>query len=338
MTTKVQDLERPSLQRETWPSRIFAGTEPFVELALEAFRYQAHFNPVYAAYLQALAIDVESIHSIEKIPFLPIRFFKTTIVKTGKFEPIAIFESSTTTGTIPSLHAVKDLSLYRQSFTQCFEQFFGSYKDWCLLALLPSYLERKNSSLVLMMEELIQQSGHPLSGFYLKEHDRLQQTLQQLEAQQQPTLLLGATFGLLDFAEAHPLPLQHTTIIETGGMKGRRRELTRLEVHQQLQSAFQLTQVGAEYGMTELLSQAWSKKDGIFSCPSWMKVLVREEEDPLTVLSQGMGALNIIDLANIDSCCFIGTDDAGRVSANGQFEIVGRLDGSDIRGCSLLTA
>jgi hypothetical protein len=338
LTTKVQDLERPTLRRETWPARIFAGTEPFIDLALEAFRYQAQYNPVYGAYLRALAIEVESVQTLAQIPFLPIRFFKTAPVTTGNFTPAVIFESSTTTGTTPSRHAVKELQLYRQSFNQCFEQFFGHCKNWCILALLPSYLERKNSSLVLMMEELMQQSGHALNGFYLTEHDRLQQTLRQLEQQQQPTLLVGVTFALLDFAKTHSFPLQYTTLIETGGMKGRKKELTRLEVHHQLQSAFQLQKMGAEYGMTELLSQAWSLRDGIFSCPPWMKVVVREEEDPLAVHTQGIGALNIIDLANIDSCCFIGTDDAGRVMQNGQFEILGRLDGSDIRGCSLLTA
>lgn len=331
-------MERPSLLVNNWASRIFSGAESFEALVLSAFQYQAACNPIYSAYIQALGVNPSSVHTLTNIPFLPIRFFKTHTVKTGDFEPALIFESSTTTGTTPSHHFVKNSSIYQESYTRGFHQCWGDPSNYCILGLLPSYLERQHSSLVYMMEDLIKKSGHPQSGFYLNDFDFLQQTLQQVEAQKQPTLLLGVTFALLDFAALHPMSLQHTTIIETGGMKGRGIELTRAAVHAQLQKAFALTSIGSEYGMTELLSQGWSKQEGQFTCPAWMKVLIREEEDPLQVKLTGAGVINIIDLANIDSCCFIGTDDAGKVFANGKFELLGRLDSSDVRGCSLLTA
>lgn len=331
-------MDRPSSIASSWPQRLFESNASFEELAITAFKYQAVANPVYAAYIKALGVDPDAIHSIEKIPFLPIRFFKTHAVKSDSFEPAIIFESSTTTGQTPSRHFVKNPSLYQASYSRGFRQFFGDPSQWCVLGLLPTYLERQHSSLVYMMDDLIKKTGHPKSGFYLHDLDALQETLQALEKNKQPTLLLGVTFALLDFAAAHPMPLHYTTIIETGGMKGRGIELTREEVHAQLKKAFGLESIGAEYGMTELLSQAWSMKEGRFTCPPWMKVLIREEEDPLHVRLTGTGALNIIDLANIDSCCFIGTDDAGQVDAEGHFEMLGRLDGSDIRGCSLLTA
>jgi phenylacetate-coenzyme A ligase PaaK-like adenylate-forming protein len=331
-------LDRPSSIASSWPQRLFESNASFEELAITAFQYQAVANPVYTAYIKALGINPDTIHSIEKIPFLPIRFFKTHTVQSDSFEPAIVFESSTTTGQTPSHHFVKNISLYQASYNRGFRQFFGDPSQWCILGLLPSYLERQHSSLVYMMDDLIKKTGHPKSGFYLHDLDALHETLQALEKNKQPTLLLGVTFALLDFAAAHPMPLHYTTIIETGGMKGRGIELTREEVHAQLKKAFRLDSIGAEYGMTELLSQAWSMKEGRFTCPPWMKVLIREEEDPLQVKLTGTGALNIIDLANIDSCCFIGTDDAGRVYADGHFEMLGRLDGSDIRGCSLLTA
>lgn len=332
-------MERPEFIREQWEGKIFAEQAiPFEALALEAFQYQALQNPVYREFIQVLGISPSLITSIEKIPFLPISFFKTSEVKTGSFTPELLFESSGTTGMITSKHYLRAAAIYRESFMKGFERFFGPIENWCLLGLLPSYLERKNSSLIYMTEALIQASGHPKSGFYLQETTRLRKVLCELEEQRKPTLLIGVTFALLDFASTFPIPLQHTKIIETGGMKGRGPELVRAAVHDKLQNAFGVPVVGAEYGMTELLSQAWSRGRGIFETPPWMKVLIREEEDPLSVRRTGSGALNIIDLANIDSCCFIATEDSGKVFENNQFEMLGRMDGSDLRGCSLLTA
>lgn len=242
-----------------------------------------------------------------------------------------------------SRHLVKDAGIYRQSFLTCFEQFYGAAGNWCILGLLPSYLERHHSSLVYMVNELIRQSGHPQSGFYLHDMAALAAMLRQLEDKGQQALLIGVTFALLDFAAAHPMELRHTVIMETGGMKGRRKEITRPEVHTLLQQAFGTKHIHAEYGMTELLSQAYSAGRGIFRCPPWMKVLLRDEEDPFHILQPNpgsrqalRGAINIIDLANCYSCCFIATDDAGLAYADGSFEVLGRLDHSDIRGCSLL--
>ncbi|MFZ1532619.1 MAG: acyl transferase [Chitinophagaceae bacterium] len=322
---------------EQWNHKVFrvnGGT--FESLALEAFRFQSENNPVYRDYLRALGLNHASIQTIENIPYLPVRFFKSHSIKTTLFEPAAIFESSGTTVSINSKHQVKDLSLYEKSFIRGFELFYGPVSEWCVIGLLPSYLERKNSSLVYMVEKLIQLSGHSQSGFYLHEFDRLYATLAELEKKQQKTLLIGVTFALLDFAEKYSLPLQHTVIMETGGMKGRREEMIRPQVHELLKTAFQLPAIHAEYGMTELLSQAYSKGDGIFSSPPWMKILVRDEEDPFVVKSRGSGTINVIDLANIYSCSFIATDDVGKVHTDGSFEVLGRVDGSDLRGCSLM--
>jgi hypothetical protein len=267
---------------------------------------------------------------------LPISFFKTHTVTAGPFTPETVFESSGTTQTLTSRHLVKEVSLYRRSFLKAFTLFYGNVKDYCVLGLLPSYLERQHSSLVMMVDELIKLSGHPASGFYLDEHAKLSQTLQQLESKQQKTLLIGVTFGLLDFAAAFPQKLNHTIVMETGGMKGRRKELTRAEVHQQLKEALGVQKIHSEYGMTELLSQAYSNGDGRFLCPPWMKVLVRDEEDPLSIQETGRGILQVIDLANRYSCSFIATEDIGMVYQDGSFEVWGRMDNSDIRGCSLL--
>lgn len=323
------------------PEKIFtANNENFTSLALEVFNFQYNNNLTYKQYCNALRIDPTKINTIEKIPFLPISFFKTHTITTTDFDPAIIFESSGTTQTINSRHLIKDIDLYEKSFTNAFNLFYGKPEDWCILALLPSYLERNNSSLVIMADSLIKQSKHASSGFYLNELDQLQHTLIELEKQQQKTLLLGVTFALLDFAEQYSMPLKHTTIMETGGMKGRREELTRQEVHEILCNSFQLPTIHSEYGMTELLSQAYSKGNGIFNCPPWMKILIRDEDDPFTIHSSTSnftsGAINIIDLANIYSCSFIATDDAGKLHANNSFEVLGRLDNSDIRGCSLL--
>lgn len=271
-----------------------------------------------------------------EIPALPISFFKTHTVVTGTFQPEAVFESSGTTGMVTSRHMVKDASLYRKSFRDAFSLFYGDVSQWCVLGLLPSYLERQHSSLVYMVDDLIRNSGHEKSGFYLNEFAVLSRTLQQLEAAGQRTLLIGVTFGLLDFAEAYPQQLQHTVVMETGGMKGRKKEMTRAEVHALLKSGLGVQTVHSEYGMTELLSQAYSKGEGRLVCPPWMRVLVRDEEDPLQVRTTGRGLLQIIDLANIHSCSFIATEDVGIVHADGSFEVWGRLDNSDMRGCSLL--
>ncbi len=313
----------------------------FKQMALDVFHFQYQQNEVYRHYCHALRVNADAVGTIEKIPFLPVSFFKSHLITTTEFEAAAVFESSGTTQTINSKHLVKDIGLYEQSFNAAFNLFYGSPADWCIIALLPSYLERNNSSLVMMADKLIQQSSHPQSGFYLNELDKLKNTLSTLEKQQQKTLLIGVTFALLDFAEQYPMLLQYTTIMETGGMKGRREELTRQEVHDILCTNFKVDKIHSEYGMTELLSQAYSKGDGIFKCPPWMKILVREEDDPLSVQQANItstisGATNIIDLANFYSCSFIATDDAAKLHPNESFEILGRLDNSDIRGCSLL--
>ena len=317
--------------------------DDFQQKASAIFQFQYEQNAVYRNWCDLLnperTPDSGAAYRTGRLStpvFLPISFFKTHQIITTLFEPQQIFESSGTTQTLNSKHLVKDIDLYQQSFKKAFELFYGDIQEWCVIGLLPSYLERNNSSLVMMVDELIKLSGHADSGFYLYDHDRLKETLQGLESQQQKTLLIGVTFALLDFAESHPLNLEYTTIMETGGMKGRRKELTRFEVHEYLQERLGVKHIHSEYGMTELLSQAYSKGEGIFVCPPWMKVLVRDEEDPLRVSNSGRGVLNVIDLANIYSCSFIATDDVGRVYEDGSFEVYGRLDNSDIRGCSLL--
>ncbi|MDE3145610.1 MAG: acyl transferase [Bacteroidota bacterium] len=308
--------------------------EKFLQQATEIFQFQYQHNAVYKNWCDLTSTVNRQL--LTDFPFLPISFFKSHQITTTLFQPQQIFESSGTTQTINSRHLVKDINLYKQSFSKAFELFYGDIKDWCVIGLLPSYLERNNSSLVMMVDELIKMSGHADSDFYLYDFDKLQSTLQRLEMQQQKTLLIGVTFALLDFADTHPMQLNHTTIMETGGMKGRRKELTRFEIHDHLKQKFAVKNIHSEYGMTELLSQAYSKGDGIFVCPPWMKVLVRDEEDPLRVSVSGRGVLNVIDLANIYSCIFIATDDVGMVYEDGSFEVFGRLDNSDIRGCSLL--
>ena len=322
---------------EQWNHKIFeVKKSDFEEIALEVFIFQAQNSPVYKDYLQALNIKPSDVSTLEQIPFLPVRFFKSHPIQTTSFEPAAIFESSGTTGSINSRHWVKDLSLYEESFTRGFELSYGSVNEWCIIGLLPSYLERKGSSLVYMVDKLIQLSRHLQSGFYLNEYEQLSAVLTKLEKGKQKTLLIGVTFALLDFAAKYPQLLQHTIIMETGGMKGRREEMIRPQVHELLKTAFQLPAIHSEYGMTELLSQAYSKGEGLFTCPPWMKLLVRDEEDPFVVKKAGAGTINIIDLANIYSCSFIATDDVGKIHSNSSFEVLGRIDGSDLRGCSLM--
>jgi hypothetical protein len=309
----------------------------FEQLALELFQLQASENQLYRSFIRALKIDPEKINNVASIPFLPVSFFKNHDVVTGKFAPDVIFESSGTTQTGNSRHIVKSAALYRNSFIKAFELFYGSPETWCIIGLLPSYLERKNSSLVMMVNDLVELSHHPRSGFYLYEHHKLADVLRTNEAMGQKTLLIGVTFALLDFAEYFRFPLKHTTVMETGGMKGRRKEITRHEVHDLLKVAWKLGSIHAEYGMTELLSQAYSSGDGLFKCPPWMKIILRDEDDPLTVrLTNTSGLINVIDLANIHSCAFIATDDIGKLRTDGSFEVIGRMDSSDVRGCSLM--
>ncbi|WP_430898609.1 acyl transferase [Paraflavitalea sp. sgz302555] len=309
-------------------------------MALEVFEFQYQNNLLYRTYVDTLYTHKPSLKLAKDIPFLPIQFFKSHSIVSGSFEPELCFESSGTTGANTSRHFVKKAALYETSFFTCFEQFYGSVENWCVIGLLPSYLERKASSLVYMVEAMIKKSKHPKSGFYLYEHEKLAQVLSDLEAKGQPVLLFGVTFGLLDFAEKYQLPLKHTVIMETGGMKGRRTEMTRTQVHEELVAAFQTNAIHSEYGMTELLSQGYSKGDGVFHAAPWMRIAVREEEDPLSVKmnEKASGVINVIDLANLYSCSFIATDDAGRIHPDGSFEVLGRIDHSDVRGCSLMIA
>ncbi len=316
---------------------VFDTPFDFESVALESFRFQAVNNPVYHNYLKLLNINPLKIDSISKIPFLPISFFKTKKVVTGKIDSSAIvFSSSRTTGTEPSLHYVSDISLYEKAFTQTFNHFYTSTDQWCILALLPSYLEREGSSLVYMCQHLVDKTGKKNSGFYLNDFKKLADTITVNEQRGVKTLLIGVSFALLDFAHAYPMPLKNTVIMETGGMKGRRKEMIRQELHAILKEAFLLNVIHSEYGMTELLSQAYSSGNGIFHCPPWMKVFVRDSNDPLSESVPGQGGINIIDLANINSCCFISTQDIGRVYDDGTFEILGRFENAEVRGCNLL--
>jgi len=308
----------------------------FEQQALKIFRFQYDENRMYRQWIKALDVDVNKVSQLSQIPFLPVSFFKTHEVVTGNFTAEIIFESSGTTATVNSRHAVKELAMYTQSFTEGFERFYGNPAQWCIIGLLPSYLERKGSSLVVMVEELIKLSSHEESGFYLYEFEKLANVLKELEARKQKTLLIGVTFALLDFAEQFPMQLRNTIIMETGGMKGRRKEMIREEVHSFLQKQFKIPFIHSEYGMTELLSQGYSHGEGIFNTVPWMKVLARDEDDPLLITEKGRGLMNVIDLANVYSCSFIATDDVGRIFDDGSFEVLGRRDNSDIRGCSLM--
>ena len=323
--------------------RIFALGEAgeFESLALDVFRFQYDNNDVYRAFCQALNRSPEQVQSLVDIPFLPVEMFKHhRIVSFSGLEEM-VFTSSGTTGQEVSRHYVKELSVYRQSFMAGFRFFYGDPARYCILALLPSYLEREGSSLVYMASELIARSGHPDSGFYLDDMDRLAGAIKRLCQDAGPgrtkILLLGVSFALLDLAENHPTKMNGCIVMETGGMKGRRRELTREELHGSLCQAFGLTEVHSEYGMTELLSQAYSRERGLFACPPWMQVLIRDSNDPLRI-TDGLraGGINIIDLANVYSCSFLATQDLGKLMPNGHFEVLGRFDNSDVRGCNLM--
>jgi hypothetical protein len=316
--------------------------EDFSALAMAIFRRQAIQNPLYAAYLGHLKVDEAKVKTTQEIPFLPISFFKSHVLKSGEFAETYIFESSGTTGSVNSRHYIKDVSSYLANAENNFREAYGDPSAYCFLALLPSYLERGNSSLVAMADHLIKLSQHPLGGFFLYDFKKLQSMLSQLESQGQAVVLLGVTYALVDFAEAYPMNLQHTIVMETGGMKGRKKELTRAELHAFLKSNLGVETIHAEYGMTELQSQAYSKGEGIFKPSSTMKVLLRSPDDPFDVWAADenpgkTGAINIIDLANEDSIAFIATDDLGRFTSDGGFEVLGRIDNADIRGCSLLS-
>lgn len=309
----------------------------FTKKALDLFKFQFEENPVYRSFCDLLYKHPSDVQKLEDIPFLPIEFFKTHKVLSTKKEIQQTFTSSGTSGSVLSQHHVADLNLYKTSFQRGFSHVYGHIEDYTILALLPSYLEREGSSLVYMVEDMIKQSKHSKSGFYLDDLDALKQTLLELEASGQKTVLIGVSYALLDLVEFYQFDLRHTIIMETGGMKGRRKELIKPELHAILKKGFGVDKIHSEYGMTELLSQAYSKGDGLFSTPPWMKVLIRDPEDALTVLPKGKsGGINIIDLANIDSCAFIATQDLGKIHANGTFEVLGRFDQSDIRGCNLM--
>ncbi|MBO0321337.1 acyl transferase [Muricauda sp. CAU 1633] len=319
--------------------RIFSISNPkeFEEVTLQIFQFQYKNNPVYKAYCDHLKKSPSNVANTTDIPFLPIEFFKTQQITSTHKKAETIFESSGTTQTSVSKHFVPDLKLYEQSFLQGFTTFYGPVEDYCILALLPSYLEREGSSLVYMVNELVSRSNHPDSGFHLHNLAELHQKLITLEKKQIKTLLIGVSFALLDLAEQSPTPLKNTIVMETGGMKGRRKELIREELHHILKKAFGVPKIHSEYGMTELLSQAYSQGDGIFRTPPWMKIITRDTEDPLSLQTHGKtGGINIIDLANVYSCAFIATQDLGKTYSNGFFEVLGRFDSSDIRGCNLM--
>jgi len=320
-------------------SNIFeiSTSQEFESIALDVFRFQIEKNPVYSIFCEHLGRTKNNITSFKEIPFLPIAFFKSKkVVSSNKIEQ-AIFSSSGTTGQITSKHYVTDIALYEKSYLKGFESFYGDVSDYCVLALLPSYLERSGSSLIYMVDDLIKKSNHGDSGFYLDENDVLIEKLIRLDSQGKKVLLIGVSFALLDLVEKHQLNLKNTIVMETGGMKGRRKELIREELHDILKNGFGTKSIHSEYGMTELLSQAYSQGNGIFKNPPWMKILIRDTEDPLTLQEIGKtGGVNVIDLANINSCSFIATQDLGKNYNDGSFEILGRFDDSDIRGCNLM--
>lgn len=309
----------------------------FEEKSLQVFEFQYFNNPVYKHFCDLLGRSPAQVDKLEKIPFLPIEFFKSHRITSSEASEEIIFTSSGTTGQVKSKHFVTDLAIYEESFRRAFTNFYGSVENYAVLALLPSYLERKGSSLIYMVDDLIKKSKNPASGFYLHNLEALDQKLNELEQKQQKVLLIGVSFALLDLAEKFSLNLKHTVVMETGGMKGRRKEMIRAELHEILKQGLGVENIHSEYGMTELLSQAYAVKNGIFECPPWMKLLIRDPEDALTLLPDGKsGGINVIDLANLNSCSFIATQDLGKNLGAGKTEILGRFDNSDIRGCNLM--
>ncbi len=318
---------------------IFSNQIDFEKKALETFYFQSVHNEIYREFIGYLGIQPKDVKSIEQIPFLPISFFKTHKVTSFKGKEEELFLSSATTGSIQSKHYVKEVELYQKSFRKGFEYFYGNIEDYVILALLPAYLERQGSSLVYMVNDLISESNQKESGFYLHDLENLAQTLQTLDNSGKKVLLIGVSFALLDLVERFSFQLKNTIIMETGGMKGRRKELIREELHTILCKGFGVSEIHSEYGMTELLSQAYSKGNGIFSTPPWMKVIIRDTEDALTTVPIGRsGGINVIDLANQYSCSFIATQDLGKCNTDESFEVLGRFDNSDIRGCNLMVS
>jgi phenylacetate-coenzyme A ligase PaaK-like adenylate-forming protein len=321
------------------PEQIFSiqSDEDFQKVAMQIFKHQIINCEVYRQYVKNLNISLAGIEHYTQIPFLPISFFKSHKVISSQSKAEFIFSSSGTTGQITSKHLVTDVKLYEKSFNQAFQQFYGNPEDICLLALLPSYLERQGSSLIYMVDDLLKQSKHPKSGYFLHNHNQLFNTLNDLKQAKQKTILIGVTYALLDFVEQFKIDFPELIVMETGGMKGKRKEMVREELHQTLCSGFGVKHIHSEYGMTELLSQAYSYGDGIFKSPAWMKILLRDTSDPLTLLDKKhTGGINVIDLANINSCSFIATQDLGKIHGDNTFEVIGRFDNADIRGCNLL--
>lgn len=314
-----------------------ASKKEFEKIALKVFRHQYDNNTVYHNFCNLLGKSKQNVKSIKDIPFLPIQFFKNNRVVSNQ-EPIKItFTSSGTTGSSTSSHYLTDLNYYEQSFRQAFSQFYGNIEDYTILALLPSYLEREGSSLIYMVDDLIESSNNPNSGFYLHNYNELITKLTALDKEAENVLLIGVTYALLDLIEIQPFQLNNTIIMETGGMKGKRREMIREELHKILYSGFGVSKIHSEYGMTELLSQAYSLGDGVFECPPWMDIFIRDTEDALSYVDYNKtGGINVIDLANINSCSFIATQDLGKKYTNQTFEVLGRFDNSDIRGCNLM--
>ena len=323
-----------------------SSLKQFEKIALKTFRFQYENNLVYREFCDFLKTDVQRVKSLEQIPFLPIQFFKSHKIVSNENPIQETFTSSGTTGMATSKHFVTDVSLYEESYRKGFSQFYGNIEDYVVLALLPSYLEREGSSLIYMVEDLIQKTNNPESGFYLHNHEELIEKLTTLDSSGQNVILIGVTYALLDlieYSKSISFPLWglggSTIIMETGGMKGKRKEMIREELHEQLCQGFGVTAIHSEYGMTELLSQAYSLGNGVFECPSWMQILVRDTEDALTYVADGKtGGINVIDLANINSCSFIATQDLGKKNPNNSFEVLGRFDNSDIRGCNLMVA
>lgn len=309
----------------------------FNNIAIQIFRHQAENCFVYKDYIKHLNINPVEVSHYKEIPFLPISFFKTHQVLSSNFTSEIIFSSSGTTGLTTSKHFVTDVSLYKKSYNKAFEIFYGQPTDVCILALLPSYLEREGSSLIYMVDDLLSQSQHPQSGYFLNDLQNLHQTLLSLKEKNQKTILIGVTYALLDFVEQFSTHFPNLIVMETGGMKGKRKEMVREELHEILCKGFGVENIHSEYGMTELLSQGYSYGKGIFNCPPWMKILLRDTSDPLSLLNNKQsGGINVIDLANINSCSFIATQDLGKFHEDGSFEILGRFDNADIRGCNLL--
>lgn len=321
------------------PTDIFAiaTQKQFEKTALKVFRFQYDNNSVYREFCELLKVDKQHVKSLQQIPFLPIQFFKTHEVISNQHPIQETFTSSGTTGMATSRHLVTDRTLYEQSYRQAFSRFYGNIEDYTVLALLPSYLERQGSSLIYMVEDLIKRTNNPDSGFYLFNHHELIKKMIALDNEGKNVILIGVTYALLDLIEKQDFNLKNTIIMETGGMKGKRREMIREELHEQLCKGFGVTSIHSEYGMTELLSQAYSLGEGIFECPAWMQVLIRDTEDALTYIdNEKTGGINVIDLANINSCSFIATQDLGKKYPNNSFEVLGRFDNSDIRGCNLM--